>query len=128
MQARCCCGSLTLGVTGAPVMNAICHCDDCKRRTGAAFGWSVYFLDAAVSQPQGEARTYAFDAASGRQERSFCPNCGSTVFWRSAAFGGLTGVAGGCLPPDEVGEPNISGTDPKRCAWITLPEGWGAFP
>ena len=37
-RARCCCGRLSVRVRGEPVINGLCHCDDCRRRTGSALG------------------------------------------------------------------------------------------
>ncbi|WP_444972210.1 GFA family protein [Zooshikella harenae] len=35
--AECCCGACTVSVQGNPVILAICHCKNCKKRTGSAF-------------------------------------------------------------------------------------------
>ena len=118
-QARCCCGAFTLELAGEPVLNALCHCDNCKRRTGSAFGWSVYFREEDVGAPSGEGRVYALEKASGVQERWFCAGCGSTLWWRSGAMVGVIGVAGGCLPG--VGEPAVSASEDARCPWLELP-------
>jgi hypothetical protein len=127
-QARCCCGAVIAETTGEPVFNAICHCDNCKRRTGSAFGWSCYFRDEDFREAEGEAGAYVFESASGRQERRFCPHCGSTVYWRSAIFPGLVGVAGGAFPPGKVGEPVMSASENGRCAWLGLPDAWQHVP
>lgn len=100
-------------------MNAICHCDNCRRRTGAAFGWSVYFPQAAVVSKAGETAVYEFESSSGRQRRNFCPTCGSTLWWEAP---GAVGVAGGCFPPEALGEPTISAQDARRHAWVVAPE------
>ena len=114
---------MTVEADGEPSLNAICHCDNCKRRTGSAFGWSCYFRDDEV-RVQGEAKVYAFESANGPQERSFCPVCGSTLFWRSPAFPGVTGIAGGALAASGIGEPTTTASENGRCAWLTLPEAW----
>jgi hypothetical protein len=126
-KASCCCGALSLEAVGEPALNAICHCDNCKRRTGTAFGWSCYFREGEVTT-SGEARVYAFDSASGRQARSFCPTCGSTLFWRSAVFAGMIGIAGGALATNGVAEPTTSASEAGRCAWLSLPETWRRWP
>jgi len=122
MQASCCCGQVRIELAGDPVFNGVCHCDNCRRRTGSAFGWSVYFAETALAEPETASAAYVFESASGRQERRFCPACGSTVYWRSAAFSGLVGVAGGCLATEDLGAPGVSATDSRRLAWVRLPE------
>lgn len=41
MKASCCCGKSTIEAEGPVRLNAICHCENCKRRTGSALGWSA---------------------------------------------------------------------------------------
>jgi hypothetical protein len=125
--ARCCCQACELVAEGEPVLNAVCHCDNCKRRTGSAFGWSAYFLDAQVAAPKGELGRY--HVVSTDSDRFFCEACGTTLFWASKGFmPGHTGVAGGCFTETPLPEPNLSARDPQRCAWIALPQGWMAAP
>jgi len=124
--AQCCCGACEIEVAGEPVFNAICHCDNCKRRTGSAFGWSAYFPDQDV-QARGEMRRYELQHMAA--ERFFCAACGTTLYWRSTAFMlGHTGVAGGCFAAAPLGEPTVTATDQKRCAWLSLPQTWFTSP
>ena len=45
--ARCCCGALRAEVSGDPTLVAACHCEQCQRRTGAAFGISALYTGVA---------------------------------------------------------------------------------
>jgi hypothetical protein len=122
--ACCCCGDCTIAVEGEPVLNAICNCTSCKRRTGSAFGWSAYFPDAAVTAKAGETSLYHRDGAAG-YDRHFCARCGTTLYWKSFGFlPEATGIAGGCFVDDSLPAPNLSAQDKDRCAWIDLPDGW----
>lgn len=120
--ARCCCQDASITVEGEPALNAICNCSSCKRRTGAAFGWSVYFPDAAVVAQSGAMNVYARDGEAPFQ-RYFCARCGTTLFWKSQNFmPEYTGVAGGCFADKTLPEPNFSAQDSTRCAWVSLPD------
>jgi hypothetical protein len=130
-EARCACGACAIRVQDEPAINAICHCRDCQRRTGSAFGWSAYFPNAAVTATLGAFRTYspagkAPDAGNKDwQERIFCGKCGTTLSWRSSDFEGLTGIAGGCFnEATPLPEPTMSVGNETRCAWMTVPAGW----
>jgi hypothetical protein len=130
-EARCSCGACSIQVRGDPALNAVCHCAECRRRTGSAFGWSVYFRNDQVTATLGAFRTYApagkapNAGAAEWEERVFCGKCGTTLSWRASKLEGLTGIAGGCfsdaatLPP-----PTMTLDDGARCAWVTLPAGW----
>lgn len=123
--ARCCCGDLTITIAGAPLMSAICHCDSCKRRTGSAFGWSVYVRDDDVVETSGAAQVYAVPTVPAAA-RSFCTRCGSTLFWKADIFPGMTGIAAGGFsdPP----APTMSASSNNRCVWLDLPAGCHASP
>ncbi|HEY1427749.1 MAG TPA: GFA family protein [Caulobacteraceae bacterium] len=125
--ARCCCQACSLQVEGEPVLNALCHCDNCKRRTGSGFGWSAYFLDGQLTRQVGAFSRY--HVRSTDADRFFCAACGTTLYWTSATFmPGHTGVAGGCFAETPLPEPTMSACDSQRCAWLTLPTGWLAAP
>jgi hypothetical protein len=115
MTARCCCGACSIEVAGAPLVNAICHCDNCKRRTGSAFGWSTYFADDQVVGRSGALHCY--DLGGGRQQRWFCATCGTTLYWKVAARSGQTGIAGGCFD-GPVPPPSRSVVNEGRPAWL----------
>jgi hypothetical protein len=126
-EARCCCGACAIRVQGDPVINAVCHCENCQRRTGSAFGWSAYFRNENVTATIGTFRTYSIKGADAgaenSQERVFCGSCGTTLFWRNKDFAGLTGIAGGCFT-EKLPEPMLSVGNETRCAWFVLPAGW----
>ncbi|HEY4170583.1 MAG TPA: GFA family protein [Reyranella sp.] len=115
MTARCCCGACSIEVEGAPLLNAICHCDNCKRRTGSAFGWSTYFADEQVANRSGELRCY--EIGDSRQRRWFCAACGTTLYWKIDRRPGETGIAGGCFV-DPLPAPTRSVVNEGRPAWL----------
>ena len=126
-EARCCCGACAIQVKGEPAIHLVCHCDDCRRRTGSAFGWSAYFPNENVTATIGAFRTYSVTGEAGAenaQERVFCGTCGTTLFWRGRDFEGLTGIAGGCFSVPPLPEPTLTVSNETRCAWVTLPAAW----
>ncbi|MBI3675954.1 MAG: GFA family protein [Proteobacteria bacterium] len=127
-KAVCCCGACSIEVAGEPVLNAICHCTSCKKRTGSAFGWSVYFPDTAVVAKHGALNVYAKEGDAG-YNRYFCAKCGTTLYWKSFAFlPDSTGVAGGCFVDDPIPEPNFSAQHNTHYPWLTLPADWLTAP
>jgi hypothetical protein len=125
MIARCCCGACTIEVTGDAVLNGICNCSSCKKRTGSAFGWSVYFPDGAVVAQTGATHVYTGNDPANPYARHFCARCGTTLYWKSQTFmPQFTGIAGGCFVDDPVPDPAFSAQDGTRCAWVSLPDHW----
>jgi hypothetical protein len=126
MKATCACGQASITVNASPTMHGICHCTNCKRRTGSAFGISAYFHKAAVIETVGETKVYNLDHLE--QERHFCPVCGTTLFWFTTAAPEFIGIAGGCFADESFPDPTYSVTDRKRWQWVSLPEQWKVFP
>jgi hypothetical protein len=129
-KATCCRGKCSIEVEGEPTIKGICHCRNCKKRTGSAFGSSGYLADAQILRKIGDFRAYVImkKAESGEereQQRWFCPHCGSTLFWKLAfTFPDQTGIAGGCFADNPLGEPSLTGNNDSRCAWVSLPDHW----
>jgi hypothetical protein len=122
--AVCCCGEAAIAVDGEPVLNGICNCSSCRKRTGSAFGWSAYFPDSAVVSKRGNFRIFAKTGEAG-YNRYFCANCGTTLYWKSFGFmPECTGIAGGCFVETPIPPPSFSAQDGDRCAWVGLPEDW----
>jgi hypothetical protein len=130
MTATCACGQASITLNALPTMHGVCHCTNCKRRTGSAFGISAYFDKTAVVEQKGETSVYAFHHAAQNhdQERHFCATCGTTLFWYLSAAPESIGVAGGCFADETLPDPTYSVTDRKRWSWVSLPEQMKVYP
>ncbi|NIB42655.1 GFA family protein [Pseudomaricurvus alkylphenolicus] len=125
-QASCCCGAVTVELSGTSKLNALCHCDDCRKRTGSAFGHSLYYSKDTLKIIGSKPKTYAIGNEYGNQVRHFCPECGSTVYWYWARFPEWVGVAAGCMK-DVVPAPTISACHHNARHWVTIPESWAQY-
>jgi hypothetical protein len=129
MTANCACGNASITVNAKPVMHGICHCTNCKRRTGSAFGISAYFERTAVVEQKGETGVYSFHHAPQNhdQQRHFCKNCGTTLYWFVSTLPDKIGIAGGCFADQDSIAPDYSVTDQKREPWLNLPSTWARY-
>jgi len=126
LVARCACSNASIEVSGDVLAHAVCHCDNCKRRTGSAFGVSAYFRKRDVVSTSGELTRYALHnkARNEDQERYFCKNCGTTLYWYSSTYPDFVGIAGGCFASDALGEPSINSSSSKKLPWVAVPSAW----
>jgi len=95
--AACSCEQLRLVVEGDPVRVSICHCLACQRRTGSVFGVQARF---DVEQVRTEGRYSEYLRVSDNCEARifhFCPECGSTVFYRIPSAAELIAVPVGAV-------------------------------
>jgi hypothetical protein len=86
-DARCLCGAVRLRATGAPKWVLWCHCESCRRHSGAPASVFVAFQNDAVTVTQGE---IAIFGSSPGVERGFCTRCGATLTCANARLPGET--------------------------------------
>ncbi len=119
--AQCCCGKTKIQVKADPVIHSVCNCNNCKQRTGSAFGISAYFYDEDVKIIEDATSVYALKNDLGEQKRYFCHQCGTTLFWKASVFRGMTGIAGGCFTEDPLPQPTFNADLNNQCAWVSFP-------
>ncbi|WP_347140786.1 GFA family protein [Paracoccus sp. SSK6] len=72
---RCLCGAVSFtGTWGGDPLRA-CHCSQCRR-------WSGHVWAAAGSAELAVEGPVKWFRSSDEAERGFCPDCGSSLFWR----------------------------------------------
>jgi len=120
-KSECSCGQLSAVCHGEPVRIAVCHCLACKRSTGSAFSYNAHFPDAQVVI-DGRATEFVRIGDDGnRITRSFCPTCGTTVFYRNSGISGVIsipvgGFADPAFPPPTVSVYHVS----RGCRWLEI--------
>ena len=75
----CLCGAVRYTARGEPRRVSLCHCETCRRDTGAPFGGFCAYGAEDVSFSGG---TIASWRSSDVGERYFCPTCGSSLYMR----------------------------------------------
>ncbi|WP_183881753.1 GFA family protein [Rhizobium sp. BK512] len=119
-DAWCSCGQLSITSNGDPIKISACHCRECQRRTGSAFGVAVFFDREKVSA-SGTSNSYTRTGDSGKSiQFRFCPDCGSTVFWMPEFREDLVAVALGCFNDPSSLVPTQSVYEESRMSWVGL--------
>ena len=127
--ARCNCGAVTLSLPEEPSKIVVaCHCIDCQRRTGAPFGVGAYY-PAEVVAISGTSKEFTHAAASGGEMHNyFCPECGSTVYWKVSNLPALIGVAVGAIANPKYPAPVISVFEQSKHDWVQIGGAVEHFP
>jgi hypothetical protein len=119
-EAACCCGALRVTCMGTPSSVAACHCGACQRRTGSVVGLAAFFPEAAVTIA-GAARCFTRGSDAGPSITfHFCPECGSTVYWRPERKPGIVAVAVGAFADPSFPGPAKAVFEAQRPAWLTM--------
>lgn len=122
-EGGCLCGAVRYRVVGNPIEALICHCTLCQRRTGSAFGISIYFDEKDVAITHGVLNTYEYRSDESHRwiKTEFCPTCGTTVTWTAEELPGGRGIAGGTF--DDPNWFTIS-----RHYWTRSAQHWMVYP
>lgn len=114
-EGHCLCGAVRFRAAGPPKWVVWCHCQSCRRHSGAPASVFVSFPDSAVAVTSGEIATYASSPGS---ERGFCARCGSTLTCRNAALPGETHFHVGAFERAAELAPTSAFFADERLPWI----------
>jgi len=95
----CYCGAIRYESDEPPISAMVCHCRECQRWTGSAFLAAVAFTLTGFRYTKGSPK---LNQSAPILERSFCPDCGSSLHSRYLV---------------ELSEDGTSGPD---SAWISV--------
>ena len=118
-ETRCACGALSARAEGDPIRLSICHCLECKRRTGSAFGWNATY-DAARVEISGAHKAFTRGSDDGYWARThFCAECGVTVFCEIERRPAMVSLpAGAFVDPDHFPPPEVEVHEERACPWL----------
>lgn len=121
-QGGCYCGNCRFEIT-LPVKDVIhCHCSQCRHLSGAAFTTWVSVLKesfALVSDKSGLSRFHA----TKNCERSFCGECGTTIFAEDRRYPDIVGIPMGVIHGDIAEKPSVHAFFDSKAAWVDVSDG-----
>lgn len=118
--ATCSCGRLRVTTDGDPVRISVCHCLECQRRTGSAFGVQARFPEDRVRM-SGESVSYIRSSDSGNAVHfHFCANCGSTLWYTLEQAPGFIAIPVGMFADPAFPAPTLSIYEARRHPWLEI--------
>ena len=119
IKGGCLCGAVRY-TAPAPDLVLVCHCRDCQKWTGSAFGVLAGLPQSAI-EIQGALRTFTKTADSGKPiVRHFCPECGSPITEESAAAPGMVYLNAGTLDNPTIVTPTTEIYCDRELSWVQL--------
>ncbi|MEP4377700.1 MAG: GFA family protein [Alphaproteobacteria bacterium] len=117
----CQCGHIRYVLTESPKQLIACHCTDCQRQSGSAFGLSLQVPTAGFQLTAGALKTISLKAPSGRKKLcAFCPECGSRIYNQPEKPGVIA------LKPGTLD--NTQDLQPERHLWVSSKQRWVDIP
>lgn len=84
-KGGCQCGAVRFAAHGEPKFISNCHCQSCRKATGAAYSTWVGFNAENAKWTKGEPAIYV---SSPDVERSYCRECGTPLTFASERWAG----------------------------------------
>jgi hypothetical protein len=119
--ASCRCGQLKATAAGEPVRVSVCHCLNCKKRSGSAFAVQARWPRKQV-RIEGASKTFVIVADSGnRGTFHFCPECGSDVYYEiDGKFDDLVAIPVGAFDDPWFANPRFSVWEERKHDWVEI--------
>lgn len=128
MTGRCQCGDVQYKITGEPVMLMVCHCQDCQKQSGSAFGMTLMVKSEAFELTSGDVKTFSSKSDAGRgKTTSFCPTCGTRIFNTVEVRPDMVTVKPGTLDDTKWLKPQLHSWTKRKQDWVEIPGGVKIF-
>jgi len=127
-EGGCQCGAVRYRIQGEALALAICHCTECQRQSGSAFGMSLITRKQDFTLLRGELKRFTRSSDSGRPVIcAFCPECGTRIHHEPAYLEGVVNVKPGTLDDTSWLKPTIQGWTASKQPWLELQNGPPGF-
>ena len=118
--ARCSCGAVEARCEGEPVRVSVCHCLNCKRRSGSAFAAQARFPADRV-RVSGATTSFAMHGDEGSLATfRFCPICGATICYTADVQPDLVAIPIGAFADPAFPPPHYSVYENRMHAWTCV--------
>ena len=118
--ASCRCGAVKAIAVGEPARVSVCHCLECKQRSGSAFSYNATYEEAQV-RVEGETNSYSRTSDEGRWcTDQFCPSCASIIVYHLEVRPGMVTIPAGNFADPDFPAPRISVYGERRNEWLIL--------
>lgn len=117
----CQCGAVRYRIEGALQELVACHCTECQKQSGSAFGMSLVLDFAQFKLVSGALKFFEVRADSGRIKSCvFCPTCGTRIYHRK---GEAISVKAGTLDDTSGLRPTAHYWTKRKQPWVQIPAG-----
>lgn len=113
----CLCGGVRYAAAGKPKWVAYCHCQSCRRATGAPVTAYAGFRSDAVAWTTGGPTRFT---SSPGVTRTFCGRCGTPLTYQGERWPGEIHIHLGTLDEPDRLPPNGQGFEAERLPWVRL--------
>jgi len=128
LEGGCQCGAIRYEIVGPSKRLMVCHCTDCQRQSGSAFGMTLVIDEGDFQLKKGKLKSFASTSDGGRAKLgTFCPDCGSRIYHKLDWRKGALSVKPGTLDSTLWLKPEIHIWTKSKQPWVVIPDGVEAY-
>ena len=116
-EGGCLCGAVRFRATGKPKWILWCHCQSCRKHSGAPASVFVAFTRDAITMSQGQITKFS---SSPGVHRGFCSRCGSTLTCENDRYPGETHFHVGAFDRADELKPKGEIFPEERLTWLNF--------
>ncbi len=115
------CGALRYQITAAPLMSYACHCTNCQRIAGSAFGLATTITEGSLEFTTGKPARVEWKSKSGNERYGmFCGGCGCRIAHGQDPSNGIPSLRAGTFD-------DVSWVVPAGHIWTKSAQAWFRF-
>ena len=119
-EGGCQCGEVRYRIVGKPLWLTVCHCNECKRQSGGAFGMSLRLREPDVALICGAPKRWTRPADGGGEVAcAFCATCG-TRLWHEPVGSGFMHIKPGTLDEPSQVPPRYEAWTRRKAPWLSI--------
>jgi hypothetical protein len=121
INGGCQCGALRYQITASPLMIYACHCTNCQRIAGSAFGLPVTITEDSLKFTVGEPQRVTWRSEAGNERYgTFCGSCGCRIAHGQTPSNGMLSLRAGTFD-------DLSWVVPAGHTWTRSAQSWFEF-
>ena len=104
-SGSCHCGAIKYSSSSNPVNIQNCHCNDCKKSSGAVYQTNI-FVPLSAFKISGKVEKFVHISDRGsKMTKYFCPKCGSHIYGENSFRAGAITIRAGSINEKEIIKP-----------------------
>lgn len=122
MTGECNCGAVTYTARSSSLLTYVCHCGNCQKRSGSAFGMGMV-LPVDDFEVKGELSCWERVSDTGqRNPRYSCAVCGNVIYGLGAYTPGFAKLMPGSLRNTRDIQPDVHIWVENAQRWVFIPD------
>ena len=127
IRGKCLCEDVRFEIAGSLGPLGYCHCSQCRRASGGAFGANADVQRRDLRFTSGEERIREYESSPGCF-RAFCSRCGSPLYKRRAAVSDVVRIRLGLLEDDPGLRARVHVYVADKAPWYEISDSLPQFP